>query len=340
MNKPDKDKSNSFQSLRELIYGFQKSRIVLTAFELDIFSVIGSGEKSADEVAARCNTENRATERLLNALTAMELLIKENNKFSNGKVAGQFLVKGNPSYMGGIMHSVNLWDTWSNLTLSVKTGKPSARQAINDRGENWLEAFISAMHDRARQQAAPSVALLNLDGVKHVLDLGGGSGAFAMAFVDSGNNITATVFDLPNVIPLTEKYIGENGYINKINTLTGDYTTDAIGDGYDVVFLSAIIHSNSYEINKRLVAKCAAALNPGGQLVIQDHIMSGDRTQPIQGAVFAINMLVGTQEGDCFTSSEIKYWMGQAGLIDFRQQPAPQGVSQLIGYKSKQITGF
>jgi hypothetical protein len=70
-------------------------------------------------------------------------------------------------------------------------------------------------------------------------------------------------------------------------------------------------------------------------MVIQDHIMSEDRTQPVQGAVFAINMLVGTPEGDCFTSTEIKYWMSQAGLADFKQQPAPQGVSQMIGIKSR-----
>jgi SAM-dependent methyltransferase len=335
MNKPLSEKNGNFQSIRELIYGFQKSRIVLTAFELEIFSVLESGEMSSIEVAAKCCTESRATERLLNALVALELLIKENDKFRNSKVALQYLVKGMPGYMGGIMHSVNLWNTWSNLTLSVKTGKPSARQAINDHGGNWLEAFIAAMHDRARQQAAPSVALLNLDNVKRVLDLGGGSAAFAMAFVDASEEITATVFDLPNVVPLTEKYILDNGYLKRINTVSGDYTVDPIGSGYDLIFLSAIIHSNSYEVNKQLIAKCAVALNPGGQLVIQDHIMSEDRTKPLQGAIFAINMLVGTMEGDCFTSAEIKYWMSQAGLLEYRQQQAPQGVSQLIGYKTR-----
>jgi 2-polyprenyl-3-methyl-5-hydroxy-6-metoxy-1,4-benzoquinol methylase len=335
MNKPESVKSNNFQSLREIIYGFQKSRIVLTAFELDLFSIMRNGELTSAEIAGKCRTKARATDRLLNALVAMELLIKDNDKFRNSDLALQYFVKGSPSYMQGIMHSVNLWDTWSNLTLSVRTGKPSARQAINDRGKNWLEAFIAAMHDRARQQAAPSIAILNLNGVKRVLDLGGGSGAFAMAFVDAGKGITATVFDLPNVVPLTKKYILDNGYANRIDTLTGDYTVDSIGFGYDLIFLSAIIHSNSYETNKRLVAKCAASLNPGGQLVIQDHIMSEDRTQPLQGAVFAINMLVGTQEGDCFTSTEIRYWMSQAGLTDFKQQPAPQGVSQMIGFKTK-----
>ena len=320
-------------ALRGMVNAFQKSRIVLTAFELDVFTVLHDVAFTSAELAGKCGTNERYTDRLLNALCALELLIKNDNKFRNSPLAEEYLVKGNPLYMGGLMHSVHLWHTWSNLTQSIKTGKPDAPEAINDRGDDWLVVFIAAMHDRARQQAAASVTLLNLDGVNHVLDLGGGSGAFAMSFVNARDGINATVFDLPNVTPITEKYIRDNGFSGRIQTLTGDYTHDYIGTGYDLIFLSAIIHSNSYEVNERLIAKCAVALNHGGQLVIQDHIMSEDRTQPLAGAVFALNMLVGTQAGDTFTSSEIKYWMANAGLSGFVLQAAPQGLSQLIGYK-------
>ena len=320
-------------ALRGMVNAFQKSRTVLTAFELDVFTVLHNAALTSSELAGKCGTNTRYTDRLLNALCALELLIKEDNKFQNSPLAEEYLVKGNPLYMGGLMHSVHLWRTWSNLTQSVKTGKPAAPEAINDRGDDWLVAFIAAMHDRARQQAAESIALLNLEGVNHVLDLGGGSGTFAMAFVNARKGISATVFDLPNVTPITEKYIKDNGFSGSIITLTGDYTRDEIGKNYDLIFLSAIIHSNSCEVNLRLIAKCAAALIPGGQLVIQDHIMSEDRTQPLAGALFALNMLVGTQAGDTFTSSEIEQWMTLAGLSDFVLQPAPQGLSQLIGYK-------
>ena len=320
-------------ALRGMVNAFQKSRIVLTAFELDIFSVLSNVELTSTELAIKCSTDIRYTDRLLNALCALELLVKKNNKFSNSVAAEQYLVKGNPFYMGGLMHSVHLWKTWSQLTEAVKTGKPAAPEAINDRGDDWLVAFIAAMHDRARLQAAASVALINLDGIKHVLDLGGGSGAFAMAFVNAREGISATVFDIPNVTPITEKYIRDNGFEGRIKTLTGDYTRDDFDKGYDLIFLSAIIHSNSYEVNERLIAKCANALSFGGQLVIQDHIMSEDRTQPLIGAIFAINMLVGTEAGDTFTSTEIKNWMTNAGLTNFILQPAPQGHSQLIGHK-------
>lgn len=333
MNNGMAEQGDAVTALRSVVNAFQKSRIVLTAFELDIFSVLRNEALTSAELALKCGTNARYTDRLLNALCALELLTKNDDKFRNTPLSGEYLVKGKPLYMGGLMHSAHLWHTWSNLTQSVKTGKPAAPQAINDRGDEWLVAFIAAMHDRARQQAAASVALLNLDGVTRVLDLGGGSGAFAMAFVNARKEIAALVFDLPNVTPITEKYISDNGFSGRIKTLTGDYTRDDIGSGYDLIFLSAIIHSNSFEVNERLIAKCAAALNPGGQMVVQDHIMSDDRTQPLAGAIFALNMLVGTQAGDTYTSSEIRLWMTNAGLTRFILQPAPQGLSQLIGIK-------
>lgn len=333
MNTTKTSQADEALALRGMVNAFQKSRILLTAFELELFTTLDQAPLTSAEVAEKCSTDVRYTDRLLNSLVAFELLVKEDHKYRNSPLAAEYLVKGKPLYMGGIMHAANLWRTWSNLTQCVKTGKPAATEAINDRGDNWLGAFIAAMHDRARQQAAPSIALLNLDKVRHVLDLGGGSGAFAMAFADAREGIMATVFDLPNVTPITEKYIRENGFAGRIKTLTGDYTRDDIGKGYELIFLSAIIHSNSFEVNEQLIAKCADSLNPGGQLVIQDHIMSDDRTQPLIGAIFALNMLVGTQSGDTYTSSEIKQWMTKAGLSGFVLQPAPQGVSQMIGFK-------
>jgi hypothetical protein len=333
MNSKITEQANKAITLRGIVNGFQKSRIVLTAFELDLFTILHKTALTSEDIARISLSDAKYTDRLLNALCALELLVKEDNKFMNSPLAEEFLVKGNPFYMAGLMHSAHLWHTWSNLTQTIKTGKPAAPEAINNRGDDWLVAFIAAMHDRARQQASDSVALINLDNVKNILDLGGGSGAFAMAFVNARKGISATVFDLPNVTPITDKYIRENGFKGKISTLTGDYTRDDIGKGYDLIFLSAVIHSNSGEVNKKLIAKCAAALNSGGQLVIQDHIMSEDRTQPLMGAIFAINMLVGTQDGDTYTSTEIEEWMKKAGLSGCKIHQAPQGLSQMIGFK-------
>jgi len=141
----------------------------------------------------------------------------------------------------------------------------------------------------------------------------------------------ATIFDLPNIIPLTARYIASSGFSTQVDTKTGDYLADDFGKGYDLVFMSAIIHINSPEENQLLIRKGAEALNPGGKLVILDHIMNEDRTQPPVGAVFALNMLVGTFHGDTYTEKEIGSWMQDAGLSEIVMKVTPSGTQLMIG---------
>jgi SAM-dependent methyltransferase len=154
-----------------------------------------------------------------------------------------------------------------------------------------------------------------------------------MAFVRAGKGIQAVVFDLPNVVPLTRRYIEAEGLSDRIETVTGDYTRDSLGGGFDLVFLSAIIHSNSVDVNKQLLKKAGDALNPNGRLIIQDHIMDEDRTAPLAGAFFALNMLVGTQAGDTYTESEVRSWMEEAGFKSVRRKANPLGTDLMIGRK-------
>ncbi len=323
----------SLESIREWIYAFRESRILLTAYELSVFTALGDEARTSREVSASVGTHERATDRLMNALCAMGLLEKREDRFSNSPLAARYLVDGKPEYMAGLMHSVHLWDNWSILTNAVRTGKPAARPEINDRGQEWFAAFIAAMHERASKQADDIVALLDLEGVSRVLDVGGGSGVYAMAFVRAHEAVRATVFDLPNVILLAQRYIEAEGLSDRIETVIGDYTTDDLGSGFDLVFLSAIVHSNSFDANRELIRKCSDSLNPQGQVVVQDFIISEDRTSPPGAALFSLNMLVSTQAGDTYTESEMRTWMEDTGLSDIIRQDTGFGTTQIIGRK-------
>jgi SAM-dependent methyltransferase len=328
--------TQTIQMLRDIASGFQRSRVLLTAFELGVFSAIRGEYKSSNRIAALLKTNPRATDRLLNALCALGFLKKRQYRFSCTPLSLKFFVKGEPTYLPGLMHAVHLWDTWSTLTEAVIKGTSvSHRAGTNDRGSAWLSAFIAAMHDRAKISAGPIVRTMNLSGVERVLDVGGGSGAYAMAFVRAGRGITATIFDLPNVIPLSRRYVASAGLSDRINFLTGDYLNDRLGKGYDLVFLSAIIHSNSSGENRRLIKKCARALNPGGRVVVQDFIMDDDRVHPPHGALFALNMLVGTARGDTYTAREVSAWMKSAGLANIERNDNRFGTTQIAGRRSR-----
>lgn len=326
------------QEIIEMAMAFQKSRILLTAFELDIFTVLDEKEMDAGMVANELNLHKSGTERLLNALVSLALLNKKDNNFSNTGISLKFLSRNKSDYLAGLAHMNHLWDTWSNLTDVVKTGKATQETDINDRGEEWLESFIQAMHNRGAKQAPAQLAHINLQGVDSVLDIGGGSGCYSMEFLNRKPELKAVVFDLPNVVPISRKIIEKEGFTGQIEHQAGDYTTDELPKGFDLVFLSAIIHSNSFKTNRELVKKCYDALNPNGKIVIQDWIMNDDKTEPAQGAIFAINMLTGTAAGDCFSESEIKEWFRYAGFSDYKKTNLDAGLGQVVGVKGSYKT--
>lgn len=315
----------------EIATDFQRSRILLTAFELGIFTTLGKDRQSSAEVAAALKTDPRATDRLMNALCAIKLLHKEEGLFTNTSPSQKFLVKDQPGYMEGLAHIANLWEMWSTLTETVRTGRAVKQTGVARQDEAWRRAFIAAMHYRAIWQAPAVASHLDLSHVARILDVGGGSGAYAMAFVRVRDAATAVIFDLPEVIPLTRRFIAEEGFEGRIETVGGDYLRDDLGNGFDLVFLSAVLHSNGPEENELLIKKAAAALAPGGQLVVQDFVMDDDRASPPFGAVFALNMLVATERGDTYTESEIQSWMSRAGLGPLERKETGVGTTLIIG---------
>ncbi|MBI4536512.1 MAG: methyltransferase domain-containing protein [candidate division NC10 bacterium] len=335
MSEPLKPSAPPFQRILETASAFQASRVLLTAVELDLFTLLDVAPRASAEAAPVINADPRGLDRLMNALAALGFLVKREGRFANAPEASRFLVRGKPGYIASLMHWVHLWETWGTLTAAVRRGGPVDRAAVGERGEAWLEAFIAAMHWRGTQHAPGVVGSLDLTGVARVLDVGGGSGAYAMAFVRAKAGLRATVFDLPGVLPLTRRYVAEANLTGAIEFAAGDYGTDPFGPGFDLVFLSAIVHSNSPDENRHLLRRCAAALAPGGQMVIQDFLIDEARSGPVFPALFALNMLVGTLAGDTYTETEIRTWMAEASIEAISRRDTPFGTSLLVGRRGR-----
>lgn len=320
----------SDERIWQMARGFNASRILLTANELGVFAALGDEAKTSADVAERIKADRRATDRLMNALVALGLLVKEGNLFRNSPDAAEFLVPGKPGYMGGALgHMNNLWDNWSTLTESVCKGTSVLRREGKARDE-WLVPFIAAMHHNASEDAARIAKLVGLEGVRRMLDVGGGSGVYSIEFCKAEPGLKAVVFDMPDVIPLTKGYIEEAGLSDRIDTVSGDFTVDELGKDFDLVLLSQIIHAYGPEAIVELFRKCRRALRDGGRLVIQDFIMDETRTTPPHGAVFALNMLVATTNGDTYTEAEVTEWLMSAGFADPERLEPGTGASILI----------
>jgi predicted O-methyltransferase YrrM len=316
----------------EMVSAFQKSRIILTAFELDVFTVIEGGRATSGEVATLLHADERAVDRLLDALCALGFLVKEKGRFANTSLSRRYLVKGSEEYLSRIGHTLNVYRTWGTLTEAVKKGTSVTNK---DYDQFSLVNFIEAMHFRARKTADRLVSHIDLAGVERVLDVGGGSGVYSMAFALAKPGLRSVVYDLPRVTELARKYIDAAGLTDRVSTMEGNYNSDDFGAGYDLIFMSAIVHINSYDENAALVAKAFRSLNPGGAIVIQDHLMEDDRTAPVRGALFALNMLVNTQKGDTYTEQEMRQWLESAGCVGVQRIPTGMENDLMIGKKPR-----
>jgi ubiquinone/menaquinone biosynthesis C-methylase UbiE len=288
--------------------------VILTALELDLFTAIQSGATAA-QAAAAAGTDARATEMLLNALASLDLVRKDGAVFHNSPVAARFLAAGSPdSARMAMMHTARLWHRWSGLTECVRTGAA----APDERGAEGTEAFIAAMHNNARQRAA-QLAQAAAPGANRMLDVGGGSGAYAIAFAQANPRLRAEVFDQPAVLAIAERHIREAGLEARIATRVGDLRTDEFGGGYDLVLISAICHMLGEEENRALLARVYRALAPGGRVAIQDFLLRADKTGPRAGALFSLNMLVNTSGGASYSEEEYTAWLREAGFGEVRR---------------------
>ena len=312
---------------------FMESRVLLTALELDAFSAVGAGATAAAVASAR-GTDAGATERLLDALVSLGFLEKSGNVFANSPLAARFLAKGSrDDARDALKHNLSLWRRWSTLTDAVRAGHAVGVTEMADGGEDWTVPFIAAMHRGAASRAPLVVEAVGAEGVRRMLDVGGGSGAYSIAFARASATLHAEILDLPAVLPIADGHVAEAGLADRVATRAGDLRTDDLGSDYDLVLLSSICHMLGPDENRDLLARAARALAPGGRVVVSDFVLDEDGTGPRQAVLFSINMLVGTPSGRSYRESEYKEWLIAAGLADVARVRLPGPAHLLIGRK-------
>lgn len=294
------------------ISSFASSRIILTANNYRMFDHLEGKGKSDLELSKAVETDHRATGLLLNSLVAIGLLQKQKNKYINTPIASRYLVGGMPDYQGDILRHYNtLWNSWSGLDSVLKTGLPN-------RTKRNHESFILGMHNLALLKVKNVINNINLTGVKRLLDLGGGPGTYSMAF--AGRKIEAVIMDFPETLNIARRLVDQAGLSSKVKFLTGDFTTDDIGKNYDMIFISQIFHAYDESTCLSMFKKSYGALNASGKVVVQEFYLDETRTQPLQGALFAINMLVNTSGGRTYTAKEMCSWMKKTGFIKIERK--------------------
>lgn len=315
--------------LDQMLRGYMPSRCILTALELDIFNVVGDGA-SAALVAKKVGASERGVGMLLNALVALKVLTKNGSEYRNSAEAARYFARGSrDDQRSGLLHVANIWHRWSTMTEAVRRG---TRVAIDREGfPDWTRDFIAAMQHNAKQRASQVVKALGTEGARRVLDLGGGSGVYSIAFAQASPNVRCEILDVPEVVPLTTDYVNKAGVSAQVTIRAGDMLRDDFGSGFDLVMLNAICHMFSEEQNRELFRRARRALAPNGRLAVQDFLLNAEKTAPQRAALFSLNMLVATEGGASYSEVEYAEWLTAAGFSDVRRIKLPPPSDLMVG---------
>ena len=310
-----------------------KTATLHAAVKLDIFSVIGAAKLSGAQVAEQLNCDQRATVRLCDALAAMGLLLKDGVRYANTPAGQLFLCRESPKYLGYIMlHHHQLVESWARLDEAVTSGRP-LRGSGSDRGDSWRHNFLMGMFNLAMNLAPRIVPLIDMSGRRRLLDLGGGPGTYAIHFCQQNPELTATVFDLPTTRPFAEKTISGFDLSNRIDFRPGNYLKDDLGSGYDVAWLSHILHGEGPEDCLLILGKAVNSLTRGGLVIIHEFILDDSMDRPLFPALFSLNMLLGTEAGQSYSEGQLTEMLQQSGVRQVRRIrfDSPNDSSLMIG---------
>ena len=320
-------------SILKMVHDFMASRVVISAAELDLFTHLSRKAQSAEALAGAIGADLRGITILLDALCALGFLVKADGTYRTEPSVAPLLSSDAPaSIRPMVLHMGSVWRNWSQITDIVE-GKtvPDLKRGIMDKDN--LGPFIGAMHVLASRAAPDIVAAVNPAGARRLIDVGGGSGAYMLAFLAAQPAMRATLFDRPPVIEMARARVEAAGMMDRVTLVPGNFYRDELPPGHDLALLSAIIHQNSPEENEALYREIHRVLNAGGRIVIRDHVMSPDHTQPTEGALFAVNMLAGTRGGGTYTFTEIEAGLSAAGFTKIRQIRSKGMFSLVEGYK-------
>jgi predicted O-methyltransferase YrrM len=310
---------------------FMEPRVLLTAAELDLFGLLAGNPLTAEEVAGRLSADLRGTTVLLDAAAAMGLLSKADGRYSApAEIIALLTADGERTVLPMVLHAAGLWRRWSRLTEVVLGPNASGPVGPFASEDAQTRAFIGAMHVVGAALAPAVVARIGVGRARRLLDVGGASGTYTIAFLRASPDLRATLFDRPQVVGMAEERLRAEGLLDRVTIVPGDFYSDPLPGGHDLVLLSAIVHQNSREQNVALFRSCLQATTPGGRIVVRDHVMSPDRTRPKSGALFAVNMLVGTEGGGTYTFDELRDDLEAAGYVRVRLMEPDERMNGLV----------
>lgn len=320
--------------LLQLSGGYWGACALHAGVKLDVFTPLAERPRSAPELAGALKTDARGLAMLLNALAAMGLVEKSSDAYAATSFAAEFLARTSPQYLGHIiLHHHHLMAGWARLDEAVKSGGPIRESVSRGGNEEARESFEMGMFNLAMLTAPRIVPHIDLSGRRRLLDLGGGPGTYAIHFCLQNPELTAVVYDLPSTRRFAEKTIARFDLADRVVFKEGDFIAGELPAGFDVAWLSHILHGEGPAGCAVILEKTVASMKPGGLILVQEFILDDTRDGPLFPALFSLNMLLGTEAGRSYSLGDLFAMLTAAGVRDIRRLPLdiPNGAGVIAG---------
>ena len=304
----------TFDDFRDAITGYRLPRVLIAAIELDLFTAIGTSPWTVPDLAREMKVSERGLAILCRNLAMAGVLKKQGATYRNSRLGATALNAHHSAYRGDYLRLITShWTDWGRLLESVKTGLPLDHDEPEE--PDYRRRFTWAMHHRTLETAPKIAAQINLRGARTLLDLGGGPGTYAMAFLAKNPTLSATVCDRPAALDVAKEIASTHTAGARLSYLPLDLLTEAIPGSYDVIWYSNVLHIYSPQENQALFRRALISLNPGGRLLIQDAFLHDrEGLLPEEASLFAVSMLLFTDRGNTYSSAETRAWLTDAGF--------------------------
>ena len=297
---------------------------MLAGMQLDVFTSMKDGPLTAEQIAGAIGVNANRLRLLLWCLVTAGLLTEKDGRFSNTPEANHFLVKGSSSYMGDRHATLSSQWNWSLKTAeSIRTGTPQAKVDFYNAPPEELEAFLRRISTNTVAATQSLLARHDFSSIQTLADVGCGGAGVALTMTNDCPHIQATAMDLPQITPIAQKIVNEEGAADRVKVMAADVLSGPLPGSYDVVILRALIQVLSAE-NARLALKnISAAINPGGKIYIIGQILDDSRTSPLEAVGFNLNFINTFDAGESYTEQEYRKWLSEAGFVDIERAKKP-----------------
>jgi 2-polyprenyl-3-methyl-5-hydroxy-6-metoxy-1,4-benzoquinol methylase len=328
------------ERLMQFTFGFAPPLIIEAAIRHRVFDVLDAGAATVEKLCRETDTSERGMCALLNALIGLELLAKDDQgRYMLTPESATFLVRGKSGFHGAffLLTSEPMVPAWKDLYEIVRTGRPAKRINQEQDGVPFFLRFVEdifPIHYAAAQRLAEALAVSKAAAPLSVLDLAAGSGVWGIALAQQSLHVRVTAIDWPGVIAITRKVATREGVAERFHFVEGDLLEANFGGGHSIVTAGHILHSEGEGRSRLMLKKAFDALAPGGTIAIAEILVNADRRAPLSALIFAVNMLVNSEDGDTFSLREINGWLRDAGFEHVRTTEVP-GLAPLLVLATK-----